>query len=368
MENVHGKCGNMTSFWKGKRVIITGSTGFKGSWLSLWLNELGAEVVGYSLQAPTNPNIYDAINLKEKITHVYGDILDTNKLMSIFEKYKPEIVFHLAAQSLVRKSYDEPFETFNTNVMGTVNVFNAVRKSESVKVVVNVTSDKCYENKEWNWGYRENEPMGGHDPYSCSKGCSELITNSFRKSYFSAQNVYVASVRAGNVIGGGDWAEDRLIPDVVKCLVKNKMPVIRNAYAIRPWQHVLEAISGYMLLAEKMWRHGSEYSEGWNFGPENDSMITVGEVAEQLINLWGMNEEFICDVDNQKQPHEAQFLKLDCSKAKYKLGWSSKLTIKEALAWTIEWYKAFENRVDMYAFTLSQVEKYEKLERNKYGL
>ncbi|WP_291571669.1 CDP-glucose 4,6-dehydratase [Clostridium sp. UBA4548] len=356
------------SFWKGKRVLITGSTGFKGCWLSLWLNKLGADVIGYSLQPPSNPNMFETIKLKQKITYIYGNILDMDKLMNNFEKYEPEVVFHLAAQPLVRKSYDEPFETFNTNVMGTVNVFNAVRNSKSVKVVVNVTSDKCYENKEWNWGYRENESMGGHDPYSCSKGCAELITNSFRKSYFTEQNIYLASARAGNVIGGGDWAEDRLIPDIVRCLVNNQNPVIRNPYSIRPWQHVLEPLGAYMLIAEKMWEHGHKYAEGWNFGPENESTVTVAEVANQLMTLWGMDEGIILNIDTQKKLHEAQFLKLDCSKARYKLGWSPKLTIKETLDWTMKWYKAFEDEVDMYRFSLSQIENYEKLRSNENGV
>ena len=358
----------MTSFWNGKRVLITGNTGFKGSWLSLWLHKLGAEVIGYSLQPPSNPNLFETINLKEKIIAIRGDIMDSATLANIFEKYKPEIVFHLAAQSLVRKSYAEPFETFNTNIMGTVNVFDTIRRSKSVKVVINVTSDKCYENREWNWGYRENESMGGHDPYSCSKGCSELITNSYRKSYFNEQNVYLASSRAGNVIGGGDWADDRLIPDIIKFLSNNQRPIIRNPYAIRPWQHVLEPLSGYMILAEKMWECGHKYAEGWNFGPENDSMITVSEVANQLVSLWGMNGEVVCDRDTNKQFHEAQFLNLDCSKAKYKLGWSPKLTIKQTLEWTIDWYKAFENNVDMQRCSLSQIENYEKLRSNRNGL
>lgn len=368
MDIVHGKCGKVTSFWKGKRVLITGNTGFKGSWLSLWLHKLGADVVGYALQPPSTPSLFCTLNLKEKVIAIHGDILDSSNLINTFEMYKPEIVFHLAAQSLVRKSYVEPFETFNTNVMGTVNVFDTIRKTKSVKVVVNVTSDKCYENREWSWGYREDEPMGGYDPYSCSKGCSELITNSFRKSYFSGQDIYLASSRAGNVIGGGDWAEDRLIPDIVKCLSNNQQPVVRNPYAIRPWQHVLEPISAYMLLAEKLWADGDKYAEGWNFGPENENMITVSEVANESINLWGTNEKVICEIDSSKRFHEAQFLKLDCSKAKYKLGWSPKLTIKQTLAWTIDWYKAFEKNDDMYRLTLSQIENYEKLRSNNNGL
>ena len=351
----------MTSFWHGKRVLITGHTGFKGGWLSLWLKSLGAEIVGYSLQPPTSPNLFDSIGLEKDITSIHGNILDRESLANTFDKYKPEIVFHLAAQPIVRKSYADPIDTFNTNVMGTVNLFDVIRKSESVKVVVNVTSDKCYENKEWTWGYRETEPMGGYDPYSCSKGCSELITNSFRKSYFSDQNIYLASARAGNVIGGGDWAEDRLVPDIIKSLSNNQFPVIRNPFAIRPWQHVLEPLNGYKLLAEKLWIDGHKYAEGWNFGPENENIITVSELVNQLMNFWGVNEEAACSLDSSNQPHEAQLLKLDSSKAKYMLGWSQKLPICQTLEWTTDWYRAFNDHADMKKFTLSQIEAYEKL-------
>lgn len=357
----------MNSFWKGKRVLITGNTGFKGSWLSLWLHILGAEVIGYALQPPTSPNLFGIIGLKDRIKHIHGNILDSANLYNTFKEYEPEIVFHLAAQPLVRKSYAEPFETFNTNVMGTVNVLDTIRKFKSVKVVINVTSDKCYDNKEWIWGYRENDPMGGYDPYSCSKGCSELITNSFRNSYFNQDNTYVASARAGNVIGGGDWADDRLVPDIVKSLSGNRLPDIRSPHSIRPWQHVLEPLSGYMLLAEKLWQGGNEYAEGWNFGPENENIITVSELADQLARLWGIDEDIICNRNTDNQLHEAQFLKLDCSKAKYKLGWLPRLTIKQTLEWTIDWYKAFENNIDMFGYSISQIENYDRLRSCKNG-
>ena len=358
----------MQSFWHGKRVLITGHTGFKGSWLSLWLHNLGAEVVGYALQPPTHPSLFETINLQKNITSIHGNILDRENLAGTFEKFKPEIVFHLAAQPIVRKSYAEPIDTFNTNVMGTVNLLDVVRKSDSVKVVVNVTSDKCYENKEWTWGYRETEPMGGHDPYSCSKGCSELITNSFRNSYLNEQNIHLASARGGNVIGGGDWAEDRLVPDIIKSLSNNQFPIIRNPYAIRPWQHVLEPLSGYKLLAEKLWEEGHKYAEGWNFGPENENIITVSELVNQLMSFWGINDEAACAIDSSIQPHEAQLLKLDSSKAKYKLGWNQRLTIDQTLEWTTDWYRAFMNHADMQKFTLSQIEAYEKLRSNNNGM
>jgi CDP-glucose 4,6-dehydratase len=355
----------MHSFWHGKRVLITGHTGFKGGWLSLWLQHLGAEVIGYALQPPTNPSLFEAANLEKHITSIRGNILDRESLADTFEEYKPEIVFHLAAQPIVRKSYTEPIDTFNTNIMGTVNLLDVVRTSKNVKVVVNVTSDKCYENKEWAWGYRETEPMGGHDPYSCSKGCSELITNSFRKSFFSEENTYLASARAGNVIGGGDWAEDRLVPDIMKSLSNNQFPVIRNPYAIRPWQHVLEPLSGYMLLAEKLWNGGQKYAEGWNFGPENENIITVSELLNKLMNQWGINDEAACALDDSVQPHEAQLLKLDSSKAKYRLNWSQTLTLDQTLGWTVDWYQAFMNHADMYKFTMSQIEAYERLRKNQ---
>lgn len=365
LEKLLGRCGNMEEFWKGKKVLVTGHTGFKGGWLSLWLHKLGAEVIGYALEPPTTPSLFQCINLKDKVTSIYGDILDIENLTKVFETYKPEIVLHLAAQPLVRRSYIEPRETFNINIMGTVNLLNLIRQYDCVKAVVNVTSDKCYENKEWHWGYREIEPMGGDDPYSCSKGCSELITNSFRKSYFNEKNIYLASARAGNVIGGGDWAEDRLVPDIINFLSKNEVPIIRNPNAIRPWQYVLEPLYGYMLLAENLWNEGSKYAEGWNFGPENDSIITVSELANEMMKIWDGGKDITFNIDKGKQFHEAQFLKLDYSKAKNKLGWYHKLTIKETLEWTVEWYKAFHKNEDMEQFSLGQLEKYEKLRRNE---
>lgn len=351
------------SFWNGKKVLVTGHTGFKGSWLCLWLQKLGAKVIGYALEAPTAPNLFKIARIEENMTSIIDDIRNREKLISVIKANKPEIVFHLAAQSLVRKSYANPAETFETNVMGTVNLFEAVRFSESVKVVINITSDKCYENKEWPWGYREVDPMGGYDPYSCSKGCSELVTNSFRQSYFKEKNIQLASARAGNVIGGGDWAEDRLVPDIIKSLINGESLHIRNPFAIRPWQHVLEPLNGYMILAEAMWQHGENYSEAWNFGPNDNHVITVGELTNKLTKLWNGNLEI--KEKSIKQLHEATLLKLDCSKAKLKLRWYPKLNLEDTLMWTINWYKEFvSNSYGAKEMTLKQIEDYEKLRRN----
>lgn len=349
-------------FWNRKKVLITGHTGFKGSWLSLWLQKLGAEVVGYALEPPTTPSLFKLSEIDKHMVSVIDDIRNKEMLVNTIKKYKPEIIFHLAAQPLVRKSYDNPVETFETNIMGTVNLLDAVRISDSVNVVINVTSDKCYENKEWLWGYREMDPMGGDDPYSCSKGCSELITNSFRQSYFKEKNIYLASARAGNVVGGGDWAVDRLVPDIIKSLINKETLIIRNPLAIRPWQHVLEPLNGYMMLAEAMWNHGQEYSEAWNFGPDDDHVINVGELTNKLIKLW--NSELEINHFNSNEPHEATLLKLDSSKAKLKLNWYPKLNLENTLLWTTDWYKKFISSSDNIGqVTLGQIEDYERLRR-----
>ena len=349
-------------FWNKKKVLVTGHTGFKGSWLCLWLQKLGAEVVGYALEAPTSPSLFKLAKVDENMTSIINDIRNKEMLENTIKEYKPEIVFHLAAQPLVRKSYDNPIETFEINVMGTANLLDVTRSSEGVKVVINITSDKCYDNKEWLWGYRETDPMGGYDPYSCSKGCSELMTNSFRQSYFNKKNIYLASARAGNVIGGGDWAEDRLVPDIIKSLINNESIYIRNPSAIRPWQHVLEPLNGYMMLAEAMWQHGDKYAEAWNFGPENNHVITVGEITERLTRMWLKNIEIKQESGNQ--PHEATLLRLDCSKAKLNLGWYTKLNLEDTLMWTIDWYKEFSLRNEnMKKVTLNQIEIYESLGR-----
>ena len=351
-------------FWKGKTVLVTGHTGFKGSWLSLWLQNKGASVVGYSLPPPTKPSLFELAHVAKGMTSIIGDIRDLEHLQSVIVDYKPEIIIHMAAQSLVRYSYKDPVETFSTNVMGTVSVLEAVRQAESVRVLVNVTSDKCYENKEWVWAYRENDPMGGHDPYSSSKGCAELVTSAYRNSFFSndeyeRHGVAIASSRAGNVIGGGDWSEDRLIPDIIRAFMENRPVVIRSPNAIRPWQHVLEPLSGYLILAEKLWVYGPEFAQGWNFGPNDDDAEPVSSIVEYLINLWGAGASW--EPDSARNPHEANYLKLDCSKAKAVLGWSPKMILPTALEWTIEWYRGYSQNLNVRLLTEDQIVRYEKI-------
>ncbi len=353
-------------FWSGKKVLLTGHTGFKGSWLTIWLQRLGAEVIGYSLMAPTKPSLYEVANIREDICSIEGDVRDLPFLQNTLRDCLPDIVIHMAAQSLVRPSYENPIETYSSNVMGTVNVLEAVRTQEesSVKVVLIVTTDKCYENKEWLWGYRENERMGGKDPYSNSKGCAELVTASYRDSFFNVERysehgVAIASARAGNVVGGGDWAQDRLIPDIIKAISAGEPVKIRNPHSIRPWQHVLEPLSGYMLLIEKLYEDAPGYSEGWNFGPDDSNAKDVHSIVESLTRLWGEGAEWY--VDEGEHVHEANYLKLDCSKAKSLLGFTSKLELFDALEWIVEWYKEYQCGNDMYAFTVNQIEKYERL-------
>ena len=347
-----------------RRVLITGHTGFKGSWLSLWLTELGANVIGYSLEPPTEPNLFESVNLKDKITHIIGDVRDEKHLTAIFEKYQPEFVFHLAAQPLVRLSYKEPRLTYETNVMGTINVQEAVRKTNSVRVCVIITSDKCYENREWVYGYRETDPMGGYDPYSSSKGCAELVTAAYRRSFFNPEdygenyNVALSSVRAGNVIGGGDWGEDRLIPDCMRALSKGEKIVIRNSSATRPWQYVLESLSGYLLLGALMYKDGTKYSDAWNFGPNDESIIAVEELVKLVIKYWGSGSYTI---DTSSHLHEAGLLKLDASKARALLGWKPIYDVYEAVEKTINWYKNFYNgmrKEELYAFTVGEIMEY----------
>jgi len=357
------------NIYKGKKVLLTGHTGFKGSWLTLWLKQLGAEVIGYSLEPPTNPSLFEILNLEKEIIHVIGDIRNEKRLKETFKKYKPDIVIHMAAQPLVRYSYMNPKETYETNVLGTLNVFEAVRESKTVRVVINVTSDKCYENKEWVYGYRENDPMGGYDPYSSSKGCAELLTSAYRNSFFNPENygkthnVALASVRAGNVIGGGDWAEDRLIPDCIRALSKKETIYIRNPHATRPWQHVLEPLSGYLWLGALMWQDPTKYSEGWNFGPNDEDILTVEEIVKDVIKIWG-NGEYVVNSDNRF--HEAKLLKLDISKAHFYLKWKPVYNAKKSLVETVNWYKTyFSNPEKIYDFTINQLLSYIKEAENK---
>ena len=336
MQNLFG------GIYRGKTVLVTGHNGFKGSWLVYWLDKMGANVIGYSLESLTSPNHIELLNLN--ITSIIGDIRDLDKLNQIFTIYKPDIVFHLAAQALVRPSYENPIDTYETNVIGTLKVFEACRK-HNVKTIVNITSDKAYENREWVWGYRENDPMGGYDPYSSSKGCADILTTSYRNSYFNLQNykktheTLLATCRAGNVIGGGDWAKDRLITDIMISVSNNKKVSIRNPYATRPWQHVLEPLSGYLMIGQKLLEEKKEFAEAWNFGPSDEGSITVEGVVHNVKKHWDTIDYEI--EQNTNQPHEANLLKLDCSKAhillKWKDVWESDMTFEK----TVKWYKEF---------------------------
>lgn len=335
--------GNVKLFggiYEGKKVLITGHTGFKGSWIALWLHSLGASVIGYALEPPTQPSLFKALELDDAIESIVGDVRDFDRLLNTLNRYRPEIVFHLAAQPLVRYSYAEPRITFDTNVMGTVNVLEAVRRSPDARVAVNITSDKCYENRAYDYVYSESDPMGGYDPYSSSKGCAELVTSAYRRSFFGEETgVRLASVRAGNVVGGGDWAADRLVPDCVKALSRNESILVRNPEAMRPWQHVLEPLSGYLWLASLMFQGGKEYDGAWNFGPEDSNAVSVGEIVEIVIREWGHGCWYTAGGNNQL--HEAKLLRLDCSKAKDYLNWHSVYGIEETLKATISWYKAY---------------------------
>lgn len=348
------------AFWDAKRVFLTGHTGFKGSWLSLWLQQCGAKVTGFALAPPTTPSLFEAAQVAEGMKSVIGDIRDGSFLSLAMQDADPDIVIHMAAQPLVRRSYIDPIETYATNVMGTANLLEAVRNVSSVRAVVIVTTDKCYENKEWFWGYRENEPMGGFDPYSSSKACAELLTSAYRNSYFNVSKydqhkVALATARAGNVIGGGDWADDRLIPDIMRSIQIGQSVKIRNPDAIRPWQHVLEPLSGYLLLAEKLYKEGAIFSEAFNFGPNDEDAKPVQWVVDQITECWG-NASW--HIDKDSHPHEAHHLKLDCSKAKSQLGWTPKWNLSQALENIVSWHKAYNERQDMRAFSLQQLSHY----------
>lgn len=344
------------SFWLGKRVLITGHTGFKGSWLSLWLQSLGATLRGISLPPPTSPALFEVARIHEVMEHRIVDIRDFYSVKAEFDEFKPEIVIHMAAQPLVRLSYQQPIETYATNVMGTVHILEAARHCGSVKAIVNITTDKCYENREWIWGYRENEPMGGHDPYSSSKGCAELVSSAYRSSFLKDAGIAMATARAGNVIGGGDWAADRLVPDILNSLTKHDPVLIRNPHSIRPWQHVLEPLSGYLLLAERLYTHGQIYAEGWNFGPSEEDARPVKWIVEYLCEKWGKDAAW--RLQSGDHPHEASFLKLDISKARQRLHWAPRWSLEAALNHIIDWQRAWLLGHDMRAVCLNQISLY----------
>lgn len=349
-------------FWRGRRVFLTGHTGFKGGWLSLWLQSLGANVTGYALQPPTVPSLFEIAKVGEGMNSIIADIRDLATLQRIMQESKPEIVIHMAAQPLVRYSYLNPVETYSTNVMGTVHLLESVRHTPGVKAVVNITTDKCYENREWVWGYRESDPLGGYDPYSNSKGCAELVSASFRSSFFNPsnrQNAAIATVRAGNVIGGGDWTNDRLIPDILAAFEAGKTVKIRNPHAIRPWQHVLEPLRGYLILAERLYLQDHDYAQSWNFGPNDEDAKPVAWIVDKMAALWGQGVTW--QIDDAEHPHEANYLKLDISKARGRLNWNPALDLKQALELIIDWSQARRNGVDMRRYTLQQIHSYQAL-------
>jgi len=352
-------------FWNGRRVFLTGHTGFKGGWAALWLHKLGAVVKGYALEPNTPVSLFEVARISDVVESQIGNICDLDFLRKSMIDFSPEIVIHMAAQPLVRKSYLDPVGTYQTNVMGTVNLLEVIRTCASVRSVVNVTTDKCYQNNEWDWGYRETEPMGGHDPYSNSKGCSELVTSAYRQSFFNDESmVSVATARAGNVIGGGDWANDRLIPDALKAFSSSKPVIIRNPLATRPWQHVLEPIAGYLELAEKLYHYKDSFAEAWNFGPNDEDCKSVGEVIDSLIKHWPSSASW--ELDQEAQPHEAQSLKLDISKAKGRLNWCPQWRIEKSLQEIVNWHNFWLIGEDMKNITLNQINEYETEIKDRY--
>jgi CDP-glucose 4,6-dehydratase len=349
-------------FWIKKKVFVTGHTGFKGSWLCLWLHSLGAQVHGYALKPPTKPNLFDLCKVDSLIkSSTIADVRDGESLVSALVASKADIAVHMAAQPLVRDSYTIPVETYAINVMGTVNFFEAIRRCKTVRAVINVTTDKCYENKEWVWGYREYESLGGHDPYSSSKACSELVTSSYRSSFFNPREyhnhgVAIASARAGNVIGGGDWASDRLIPDCIRAILKNQKVLIRNPHAIRPWQHVLEPLCGYIALSQKLYENGPRYIGAWNFGPDETEAKSVEWIVKSLCKKWGSHASY--EIDKGRHPHEANYLKLDCSKAKTELKWQPRWDVSKAIDSLIDWYRIYVQGGDVREACTAQIKEY----------
>ncbi|PSB48975.1 CDP-glucose 4,6-dehydratase [Chamaesiphon polymorphus] len=353
-----------TTFWQGKRVFLTGHTGFKGSWLSLWLQSVGVELWGYALEPPTSPSLFEVARVADGMTSTIGDICDLQHLKQAIADCRPEIAIHMAAQSVVKSSYVDPVLTYNTNVMGTVNLFEAIRQVGGVRAVLNITSDKCYENREWVWGYRENDPLGGYDPYSSSKACAELVTTAYRNSFFNPSDyathgVAIASARAGNVIGGGDWTPDGLVSDLVKSLLAEKPVVLRNPMATRPWQHVLDALNGYLTLAEHLYDKGPAFADAWNFGPYESDVQPVSWLVDRLLAQWGANSTW--EQDRAHHPHEANALSLDCSKARLKLGWKPQLSLEAALAQIIDWTKSYQAGEDMQQVTRAAIEQFMNL-------
>ncbi len=351
------------TFWQGKRVLITGHTGFKGGWLALWLSVLGARVSGYALPPPTVPSFYESVQLHKTVNTIFADIRNIEELSRVFLSVQPDIVFHLAAQPLVRASYQNPLETFSINTQGTANVLEAIRCTASVQASVIITTDKVYENREWVWSYRENDILGGHDPYSASKAASEIILNSYRHSYFSTNGTCaIASARAGNVIGGGDWAADRIIPDIIRSITHSVPLTLRYPNATRPWQHVLDPLAGYIILAQHLYCNGKKYAESWNFGPSDDVLLTVGEMVDVVRALWGSEHLTVHIADVYQQPHETTFLRLDCTKSLRRLSWKAQLPLKEAIRFTVDWYKHFlDGKTNMRDYSLLQIQQYQNL-------
>jgi CDP-glucose 4,6-dehydratase len=355
------KMGVNRDFWRGRRVFLTGHTGFKGGWLSLWLQHMGAEVHGFALPPPSQPSLFEVAQVAQGMaSSTLADIRDANAFLHVMQMAHPEVVFHLAAQPLVRQSYAEPAETYATNVMGTVHLFEAVRATPGVRAVVNVTTDKCYENREWVWGYRENEPLGGHDPYSSSKACAELVSSAYRRSFLQDAGIAVATARAGNVIGGGDWAVDRLVPDILRAFAAGHEVRIRNPHAIRPWQHVLEPLAGYLLLGERLFAEGERFADAWNFGPDDADARSVEWIVRRLVDVWGTGGRWA--LDDGHHPHEANYLKLDISRARTQLCWHPRWDLASALEQTTRWHRAWLNGDSMAAFCLQQIEDYESEE------